>query len=44
VNAMLGRWHEDVASLRRYMVDEGFLEREGGGGDYWRAGGSFPTE
>jgi hypothetical protein len=41
VNIMLGRWHEDVASLRRYLVDEGFLEREGGGGEYWRTGGSY---
>jgi hypothetical protein len=41
VNTMLARWHEDVASLRRYLVEEGFLEREGGGGDYWRAGGTF---
>jgi hypothetical protein len=41
VNAMLRRWHEDVASLRRYLVDEEFLEREEGGRAYWRAGGSF---
>ena len=27
----------DYASLRRYLVDEGFLDREGG--VYWRAGG-----
>jgi hypothetical protein len=40
VNDILGRWHDDVASLRRYLVDEGFLEREGGGGEYWRVGGS----
>ncbi len=43
-NALLARWHDDVASLRRYLVDEGFLEREGGGGDYWRAGGSYEVE
>lgn len=30
VNAILGRAHEDVASLRRELVDYGFLEREGG--------------
>jgi hypothetical protein len=38
VNAILRRFHADVASLRRYLVDEGFLDRESG--VYWRAGGS----
>jgi hypothetical protein len=38
VNLMLGRVHADTAALRRYLVDEGFLERESG--VYWRAGGS----
>jgi hypothetical protein len=37
VNAALARWHEDTASLRRHLVDEGFLDR--GAGEYWRAGG-----
>lgn len=37
VNEMLLNYHEDMALLRRYLVDYGFLEREGGGGDYWRA-------
>ncbi len=41
VNLMLGRWHADTAALRRYLVDEGFLDREAG--DYWRAGGSVDT-
>ena len=41
VNAILRRYHEDVASLRRYLVDEGFLDRAAG--EYWRAGGSTPT-
>jgi hypothetical protein len=40
VNATLARWFDDVASLRRYLVDEGLLEREPGGGAYWRAGGT----
>ena len=44
VNAMLARWHDDVASLRRFLVDEDFLERQGGGGDYWRAGGTYEVE
>ena len=38
VNAILARWHEDTAALRRYLVDDGFLDREGG--EYWRSGGS----
>jgi hypothetical protein len=37
VNAIVGRFHTDHASLRRYLVDEGFLDREAG--VYWRAGG-----
>ena len=28
VNAILGRRHDDVAALRRYLVDEGLLDRE----------------
>jgi hypothetical protein len=39
VNSMLRKWHDDTAALRRYMVDEGILDRESG--EYWRAGGSF---
>jgi hypothetical protein len=38
VNALLRRYHDDVAALRRYLVDEGFLDREAG--EYWRAGGT----
>jgi hypothetical protein len=30
VNELLGRYHEDYASLRRYLVDEGLLTRAGG--------------
>lgn len=41
VNAILARHHPDYASLRRFLVDEEFMERRGG--FYWRAGGSFPT-
>lgn len=37
VNAIVGRFFDDHASLRRYLVDEGFLDREAG--VYWRAGG-----
>lgn len=39
VNATLEQRHPDYAALRRYLVDEGFLER--GGGVYWRAGGTI---
>jgi hypothetical protein len=39
VNAILRRYHPDVAALRRALVDEGFLDRSAPG-EYWRAGGS----
>jgi hypothetical protein len=42
VNMRLGRWHDDVASLRRYLVDEGFMSREGG--LYWRSGGTVEVD
>lgn len=38
VNAILRRFHDDVAALRRYLVDEDFLDRASG--EYWRSGGS----
>jgi hypothetical protein len=41
VNLLLGKWHADTAALRRYMVDEGMLDRENS--QYWRAGGSVPV-
>jgi hypothetical protein len=41
VNLILGRWHADTAALRRYLVDEGFLDRAGG--EYWRSGGAVPV-
>jgi ADP-ribose pyrophosphatase YjhB (NUDIX family) len=38
VNAMLRAWYpDDHVSLRRYLVDEQLLAREGG--EYWRTGG-----
>jgi hypothetical protein len=40
VNEILLRWHPDYAALRRYLVEDGFLDRHGGGGSYWRAGGT----
>lgn len=44
VNRRLRRWHPDVAAVRRYLVDEGFLDRSGGSGEYWRAGGTFECD
>ena len=38
VNNRLRDAHDDVAALRRYLVDEGFLSREAG--LYWRTGGT----
>ncbi|MDQ3932154.1 MAG: DUF2087 domain-containing protein [Actinomycetota bacterium] len=37
VNARLVRYHDDYAAVRRYLVDEGFLDRAEG--EYWRTGG-----
>ena len=36
VNQMLGRFNDDTATLRRELVGYGWLNREGGGGEYWR--------
>jgi hypothetical protein len=38
VNLVLGKWHPDTAALRRYLVDEGYLDRADG--EYWRSGGT----
>ena len=40
VNAIVGTFHTDHAALRRYLVDEGFLDRDRG--EYWRSGGRVP--
>jgi hypothetical protein len=37
VNVIVGRFFNDYAALRRYLVDEGFLARDHG--VYWRTGG-----
>jgi hypothetical protein len=37
VNAIVGRYFNDPAAIRRYLVDGGFLDRDHG--EYWRAGG-----
>lgn len=41
VNALLRAWHDDHATLRRYLVDEQLLDR--GDGQYWRSGGWVDT-
>ena len=38
VNEVLRRYYDDYAALRRYLVDEAFMTREGG--VYWRTGGT----
>ena len=42
VNALLKPFHDDFAMLRRYLVDEGFMEREAG--IYRRAGGTWDLD
>ncbi len=37
VNAILTEAHEDYATLRRSLVEFGYMHRERGGGDYWLA-------
>ena len=37
VNAFLRAFDDDVATLRRYLVDDSFLDRSNG--EYWRSGG-----
>lgn len=39
VNLILGQFNSDWAALRRYLVDEDFLDRRDG--FYWRTGGTF---
>jgi len=39
VNMILRRFHVDTAALRRYLVDEGLMAREGDGTRYWRVKG-----
>ncbi len=38
VNAILRAMFDDYVALRRYLVDEGFLDRSAG--EYWRSGGT----
>ena len=36
VNEILARYHNDTATLRRELVGFGLMQRESGGGEYWR--------
>ncbi|HEX9334200.1 MAG TPA: metalloregulator ArsR/SmtB family transcription factor [Anaerolineales bacterium] len=36
VNETLARYQDDTATLRRELVGSGLMQREGGGGEYWR--------
>src|SRR5512138_3359396 len=36
VNEILKGYHADTATLRRELVGFGLMQREGGGGEYWR--------
>ncbi len=52
VNEMLGRYHPDYAMLRRFLVDEGFLDRADEPAPsgshsvkvYWRTGGTVELD
>lgn len=35
VNALISQIHEDYATIRRNLVEYGFMRREIGGGEYW---------
>jgi RimJ/RimL family protein N-acetyltransferase len=39
VNLAIQLIHDDYASIRRYMIDEGFMDRADGA--YWRTGGRY---
>lgn len=39
VNEVLVRFNDDTATLRRELVGYKLMEREGGGGEYWRTEG-----
>ena len=36
VNEILSRFSEDTARLRRNLIEFGLMQRQGGGGEYWR--------
>jgi len=44
VNDILRRYHDDYASLRRNLIEYRLLERESGGGVYWRPAAAGDTQ
>ena len=36
VNEIISRFHDDYATIRREFIMRRMMDREGGGGDYWR--------
>ena len=42
VNVVITKYFDDHATVRRLLIDEGFLDREAG--FYWRAGGTFDVD
>lgn len=42
LNGILRPVFDDYVALRRYLVDEGFLDRANG--EYWRSGGTVEDE
>jgi hypothetical protein len=44
VDEALTRWHPDTATLRRYLVEEGFLDRLPDGSRWWRCGGTVDLD
>lgn len=36
VNEIIGSFHDDYATIRREFIMRRMMDREGGGGDYWR--------
>jgi hypothetical protein len=42
VDAILRAWHDDYVSLRRHLIDECLMSREGG--VYWRIGGPVDVD
>jgi hypothetical protein len=44
VDRALARWHPDTSTLRRYLVDEGFLDRLADGSRWWRCGGTVDLD
>jgi hypothetical protein len=42
VNGILRAVFDDYVALRRYLVDEGFLDRADG--EYWRSGGTVDLQ